>query len=204
MPKATRRARKRVRGNAEAWGSTLQKTVVCGNGGGCGDGGAWRVASDALLHPTLLNGLRDGKGEKFAKTMDAVRQYEATAPEDTRFFCYVDCHDTVLGDGDRRFDRVHSVEAGNAAFVLVFLRRGLTVVYNGNEIADNVKGSIFMPNDRKRERTRINWARALMIPGQQRLAHIRALAKLRHENPVFADGTQELGPWGYVVVDISL
>ena len=145
----------------------------------------------SLLHPTLLNGLRGGKGEKFAKTMDAVRQYEATAPEDTRFFCYVDCHDTVLGDGDRRFDRVHPIEAGNAAFVLVFLRRGLTVVYNGNEIADNVKGSIFMPNDRKRERTRINWARALMIPGQKRLAHIRTLAKLRHENPVFADGTQE-------------
>ncbi len=123
----------------------------------------------SLLHPTLMNGLRGGKGEKFAKTMDAVRQYEATAPEDTRFFCYVDCHDTVL----------------------VFLRRGLTVLYNGNEVADNVKGSIFMPNDRKRERTRVNWARALMIPGQKRLAHIRTLAKIRHENPVFADGTQE-------------
>ena len=145
----------------------------------------------SLLYPTLMNGLPNGKGEKFARAMDAVRKYEATAPENSRFFCYVDCHDTVLGVGPRRFDRIHPIDAGNAAFVLVFLRRGLTVVYNGNEIADNVAGSIFMPNDRKRDRTRVNWARALQPSGKKRLAHIRTLAKIRHENPVFADGTQE-------------
>ena len=75
--------------------------------------------------------------------------------------------------------------------MLVFLRRGIAVVYNGNEIADNAVGSIFMPNDRRMDRTRINWARVLQPVGMRRLAHIRALAKLRHENPVFADGTQE-------------
>jgi len=143
------------------------------------------------LHPVLVNGLPGGNGTKFANAMAWARKYEATAPENSRFFCYADCHDTVLGDGSRRFDRRNPVEAGNAAFVLVFLRRGIAVVYNGNEIADNAVGSIFMPNDRRMDRTRINWARALQPVGMRRLAHIRALAKLRHENPVFADGTQE-------------
>ena len=142
----------------------------------------------------IVSGTPGGKSPKhgtFAEKMDVIRKYEETAPENSRFFCFLDCHDTVLGDRERRFDRIRPVEQGNAAYVLVFLRRGIAVLYNGNEIADNGMGSIFMPNDRKRDRTRVNWARALQPSGKKRLAHIRTLAKLRHENPVFADGTQE-------------
>ena len=142
----------------------------------------------------IVSGTPGGKSPKhgtFAEKMDVIRKYEETAPENSRFFCFLDCHDTVLGDRERRFDRIRPVEEGNAAYVLVFLRRGIAVLYNGNEIADNGIGSIFMPNDRKRDRTRVNWARALQPSGKKRLAHIRTLAKLRHENPVFADGTQE-------------
>ncbi|MBQ6139948.1 MAG: hypothetical protein IJI54_01590 [Kiritimatiellae bacterium] len=61
LPKATRRARKRVRGNAEGRPTEYLKTSFdsCYHFPWC----------RSLLHPTLLNGLRDGKGEKFAKTM---------------------------------------------------------------------------------------------------------------------------------------
>ncbi len=110
----------------------------------------------------IVSGTPGGKSPKhgtFAEKMDVIRKYEETAPENSRFFCFLDCHDTVLGDRERRFDRIRPVEEGNAAYVLVFLRRGIAVLYNGNEIADNGIGSIFMPNDRKRDRTRVNWAR---------------------------------------------
>ena len=127
----------------------------------------------------------------FPEAMEKARKYEAEAPTNSLFFCFLDNHDTSMDDGERRFDRVLTPNAGNAAYVLVFLRKGIAVLYNGNEIADNGLASIFMPDDRRMERKRVNWARAVQPSGKKRLAHIRALSKLRHENPVFADGTQE-------------
>lgn len=83
------------------------------------------------------------------------------------------------------------VAAVFAGFVLTFLRRGLPLVFNGNEIADDALSSIFTPDDRSKPRKTINWKRTGTEAGQKRLALIRSLAKLRHEMPVFADGTQE-------------
>ena len=83
----------------------------------------------------IVSGTPGGKSPKhgtFAEKMDVIRKYEETAPENSRFFCFLDCHDTVLGDRERRFDRIRPVEEGNAAYVLVFLRRGIAVLYNGN------------------------------------------------------------------------
>jgi len=92
-------------------------------------------------------------------------------------FCYMDNHDTATDDWENRFDRVNPVEAGNAAFVLTFLRRGLPLVFNGNEIADNSLNTFFAPvEDVARARKTVDWARALQPAGQKRLALIRALA----------------------------
>ena len=76
--------------------------------------------------------------------------------------------------------------------MLTFLRRGLPLIFNGNEIADNSLNTFFAPvEDPGRARKTVDWARALQPAGQKRLALIRALAKLRHENKVFAEGSQE-------------
>lgn len=37
----------------------------------------------------------------------------------------------------------------------------------------------------------VDWARALQPARQRRLSLIRELSRLRHDNPVFADGSQE-------------
>ena len=79
---------------------------------------------------------RPGK-KTFAERMADVRAYEAKIPKDALMFCFLDNHDTATDDWEKRFDRVLPVEAGNAAFVLTFLRKGLPLVFNGNEIADN-------------------------------------------------------------------
>ena len=107
-------------------------------------------------------------------------------------FCFMDNHDTAADDWENRFDRVHPVEAGNAAFVLTFLRRGLPLLFNGNEIADNSLNTFFAPvEDVGRARKTVDWARALQPAGQKRLALIRRLARLHKEDPAFYDGTQE-------------
>lgn len=127
-----------------------------------------------------------------SERMDDVRKYEAGIPKDSLMFCYLDNHDTAADDGENRFDRVNPVEAGNAAFVLTFLRRGLPLVYAGNEIADNALNSFFGPVEHPaRARQCVDWGRALQDAGRRRLALLRRLSKMRHDDPIWSDGSME-------------
>ena len=154
-------------------------------------GWPWSFSIRNFLTP-VLPGQANAKNKTLAEKMPGVRKYEAEIPEGALMFVFMDNHDTAADDWENRFDRVHPVEAGNAAFVLTFLRRGLPLVFNGNEIADNSLNTFFAPvEDVGRARKTIDWARALQPAGQKRLALVRALAKLRHERKVFADGSQE-------------
>ena len=124
--------------------------------------------------------------------MDVVRRYEAKVPKDVLMFCFLDNHDTATDDGERRFDRALPVEAGNAAFVLMLLRRGLPLIFNGNEIADNSLNSFFGPVEHAARAARtVDWARALQPAGQKRLALVRKLVKMRHEDPIWSEGAME-------------
>lgn len=132
------------------------------------------------------------QGTTFPEKMEHVRAFEATMPPDALGMCFLDNHDTAADDWENRFDRILPVEAGNAAFVLTFLRRGIPLVFSGNEIADNALNTFFAAvEDLGRARKTVDWARALQPAGQKRLRLIRELSRLRHENPVFANGTQD-------------
>ena len=129
--------------------------------------------------------------------MAEVRRYEAKLPDDALMFVYLDNHDTANDDGEKRFDRVNGAEAGNAAFVATFLRRGLPLVFNGNEIADNARSSFFAPVGHPgRARKTVDWARAQQPAGRERLALVRKLADLRHHDRIFSEGTMEFVPDG--------
>ena len=76
--------------------------------------------------------------------------------------------------------------------MLTFLRRGLPLIFNGNEIADNSLNTFFAPvEDIARARKTVDWARALQPAGQKRLALIRALADLRHRDALFQDAPMD-------------
>ena len=157
---------------------------------------AWSYALRGVLTP----GCRCDSyliDDSLAKSLDEVWAYEAKLPADAMMLSFVDNHDTAADDWERRFDRVHPVEAGNAAFVLSFLRKGVPMVYNGNEIADNGRNSFFAPGEDVARLGRIvDWARAVQPAGQKRLALIRRLARLRHEDDVFPDGSMVREPAG--------
>ena len=151
----------------------------------------WSISARTTLCPGASTMGRD-YGATLRSRMDAVRAYEAQLPVDALMFNFLDNHDTANDDGEKRFDRVLPVEAGNAAFTLMFLRRGLPMLFSGNEIADNSQSTFFAAvEDIGRARKTVDWARALQPEGKKRLGHIRALAKLRHEDPVFSEGSQE-------------
>ena len=124
--------------------------------------------------------------------MKKVRDYEAKIPSESLMFCFMDNHDSATDDWENRFDRILPVEAGNAAFVLTFLRRGLPLLFNGNEIADNAHNSFFGPVEHPaRAYKTVDWARALQPEGQKRLELIRKLSKMRHEDPIWSEGSME-------------
>ena len=153
-----------------------------------------------LVPKSVSNNAYMKGGRPLAERMQNVRKYEAKIPKDSLMFAFVDNHDTAADDGELRFDRALPVDAGNAAFVLTFLRRGLPLVFNGNEIADDSLISFFAPVEHPlRAAKTIDWARALQPDGQRRLALIRQLAKLHHDDPVFYDGEMDWVPDGEAV-----
>ncbi len=134
----------------------------------------------------------DAAGKDLHWRMDYIRAYESQIPEGGLTMCFLDNHDTAQDDCESRFDRCLPVEAGNAAFVLTFLRRGLPLVFSGNEIADTAMNCTLMPVEHPlRANKTVDWGRALQPAGQKRLALLRRLSNLRHEMPVFSEGTQE-------------
>ena len=154
-------------------------------------GWPWSFAIRNFLTPKLSK-QKNAKNKTLVEMMRGVRDYESKIPAGALMFVFMDNHDTAADDLENRFDRVHPVEAGNAAFVLTFLRRGLPLIFNGNEIADNSLNTFFAPvEDIARARKTVDWARALQSAGQKRLKLIRTLAKMRHEQAIFADGSQE-------------
>ena len=70
------------------------------------------------------------QGTTFPEKMGYVRECEAKMPPDALGMCFLDNHDTAADDWGDRFDRILPVEAGNAAFVLTFLRRGVPLLFS--------------------------------------------------------------------------
>jgi len=151
----------------------------------------WSYSIRFFLNQRLW-GYRSSPDRTLDKKLASARKYEATVPKESLMFCFLDNHDMAHDDGRDRFDRVLPVEAGNAAFVATFLRRGLPLLFNGNEIADNGLNTFFAPVEHPaRANMTVDWSRALQPAGQKRLALIRQLAKLHHDDPVFYDGVME-------------
>lgn len=138
------------------------------------------------------NGKMYIKSEKIDEQMAYVRNYEKKLPKNALLMTFMDNHDTAADDGDNRFDRTLPVEAGNAGFVLNFLRRGIPLVFNGNEIADTSRNSFFAPVEHiARAAKTVDWARIVQPEGRMRLELIRKLAKMRREDEVFYDGSMQ-------------
>lgn len=152
----------------------------------------WSFSVRYAINPKTITYGHVKKDATLSESMRKVRDYEAKIPEGTYMFCFMDNHDTAPDDRENRFDRILSVEAGNVGFVLNFLRRGIALVFNGNEIADRAENSMFgAVEDITRAWRSVDWSRALQPDGQQRLALIRRLIELRHTVRALQDGNQE-------------
>ena len=95
-------------------------------------------------------------------------------------------HDYANDHYENRPDKALPREAVDCAHVINFLLDGIPFLYNGNEIADGARHSIW--SNREYGHMCIDWSLSENEKGQERLGLIRALTALRNQKPWLLDG----------------
>ncbi|MDX9981352.1 MAG: alpha-amylase family glycosyl hydrolase, partial [Lentisphaeria bacterium] len=124
------------------------------------------------------------RGEAPAST--ARESWETLAkeyPAGALLIRYTDNHDIANDAFENRPERAWTHAGMDAAFALLFALDGIPFVYNGQEIADEVRHSIY-----KGVAETVQWDRAESETGRQRFALMRQLCQLRHSEKALAEG----------------
>lgn len=99
-----------------------------------------------------------------------------------RFIRFIDNHDIANDDYDNRIEKAWGSRRVDAMLVALFTLDGVPMIYNGQEVADTARHSIFgkMP---------IDWANGDTPEGKARLAFCEKLCALRHAERALTDGS---------------
>jgi cyclomaltodextrinase len=111
-------------------------------------------------------------------------------PQGARFLRATDNHDVSNDEYDQRHELTWGARAHEAALLLNFTMDGVPFVYNGQEVADSNRHSIY-GNRNFGKNLFIHWHNVLTNEGQDRLEFFREIAQLRHDNSVLTEGTVE-------------
>lgn len=124
------------------------------------------------------------KGEPVSILRSTWEKMEETHPKGARFIHYIDNHDIANDSWTNRIEKSWGTKGVNAALVVTFTLDGVPFLYNGQEIADTSRHSIF-------GRLPINWANGDTKSAKARFAFCRNLSVLRHNEPSLCLGTLE-------------
>jgi len=139
-------------------------------------GGGSRALSDALLGKRLFKAVRDDWEEKAAKALPG-----------SRFLCGFDNHDLANDQYEKRIERISSPEKIEAALVLSFALDGVPFLYNGQEIADSRRHSIF-GNRFFGKNLVIDWSNAVTPAGERRMKFLKELIAFRRAHSALTEG----------------
>lgn len=114
-----------------------------------------------------------------AKLRAASEQYAAMCPSGALTLNFTENHDTASDDGDQRMERRCGFDNQNLGLALCFAMAGIPLIYNGQEIADASRHSIFG----REPGVGIDWSASGTEKGRRRTEFIRALSALRRDNP---------------------
>ncbi|MDY0164983.1 MAG: alpha-amylase family glycosyl hydrolase [Thermoguttaceae bacterium] len=101
-----------------------------------------------------------------------------------RFIRYIDNHDISNDDWENRREKAWGAKGVETALVMLFTLDGVPFVYNGQEVADTARHSIF-------GRAPIDWANGQTPEGTARFAFCRKLCALRGEESALTRGAVE-------------
>lgn len=122
-----------------------------------------------------------------AKINNSVKQ-----PKGGRFVHYIDNHDIANDDYENRREKLWGKEGNEAALVACFTFDGVPMLYNGQEIADKARHSIF-------GKLPIDWSKADTPEARERFAFCQKMIQLRKDHPAL----QAMGQTEFVDNDKS-
>jgi glycosidase len=98
-----------------------------------------------------------------------------------RFIRFIDNHDIANDDYNNRVEKAWGSRRVHAALVTLFTLDGVPMIYNGQEVADKARHSIF-------GRSPIDWANGDTPAGKARYAFCKKLCALRHAERALTHG----------------
>lgn len=125
--------------------------------------------------------------QKFCDWQRYIRQ-ERYAGDGMCMNC-LENHDISNDDYEERIDRIQT-EMTDGAYVVLYTIDGAPMLYNGNELADSRRHSMW-GNRFYGKNLVVDWANAVTERGKTRLALIRRLGELKHTVPALAYGATE-------------
>ena len=98
-----------------------------------------------------------------------------------RFIRFIDNHDIANDAYDHRIEKAWGTRRVNATLVVLFTLDGVPMLYNGQEVADTARHSIF-------GRMSIDWSSGDTPTGQARLAFCKRLGAMRRAERALTHG----------------
>ena len=102
----------------------------------------------------------------------------------------IDTHDVASDCGLDRNEITMGARGVEAALVVTNTFEGVPFLWNGYEICDNAENNMFS-NRFYGKRGEINWSRGFTEDGKRRMAFIREIHQLHHQNSAIGMGTME-------------
>jgi glycosidase len=121
------------------------------------------------------------KGAPASSLRKTVKSDAAKFPRGARFTRYIDNHDIANDCFNNRLEKKWGTERVNLGLVACFTFDGVPFLYNGQEVADAARHSIF-------GRAPIDWANGETPAGKARFAFCQELCAMRHSERALTDG----------------
>lgn len=143
-------------------------------------------AKEGYNQQWAAGGVDVSKFKGVAKLRAAAEQYAAKCPKGTLNMNFTENHDTVNDDYDFRMEKRCGWDNQTLGLALCFAMDGIPLIYNGQEIADSRRHSIFGHSPE----VTVDWSAADTEDGRRRREMVRALAALRRDNPAMTASGQ--------------
>ena len=140
------------------------------------------------IYPVIRD-VMDGKKPASALADEKMKQ-ETLQPKGGRFVHYIDNHDLANNDYEQRREHRWGIDGVEAALVACFTFDGVPMLYNGQEIADKARHSLY-------GNLSIDWSNAITKEGKARFKFCRNLIQLRKAHTAL----RALGKTNYVAND---
>lgn len=123
-------------------------------------------------------GFGDEPASAIRKSWESIA---AEYPRGARFIRYIDNHDIANDSYNVRIEKSWGYARVNAMLAMLFTLDGVPMLYNGQEVADTARHSIF-------GRAPIDWAAADTPKGEKRWAFCQELCAMRHKQRALTHG----------------